>query len=160
MTFAPTVFAEAVFSPGTVLPFVIGDYSFAIVSHDTVIRSGQVLETFVVDSFFQGQPIDMQVGTGNRETFIFSGKEVLPIHDVDGNPTGLTKRGADYRSSLWRTLYRRAEKAHVAQVVAKRIGQVEDSELSIEARTEPATPVALRSRSFSEAADTLLRGRS
>lgn len=130
---------------------VIGDYSFDVMSHETVKAAGSIVERFVVDAFYQGKPLNWHPnqknaddfpGIPNRQVFEWVGRESVDVYDDLGQKTG-TKRGADYRSGFFRTLMLKAEKARVAAEGKKTIGDVSDAELQKAAFTAPVDAKAL-----------------
>ena len=106
MAFSPAAFGGA-FTFGLTL----GDYRFQVISHRRTVAAGMVEERFVVDAFYQGDPLNWNPGS-NRETIWFGGKESQDVYNDQGELTG-TKRGADYRATMNFKLYERAEAARL-----------------------------------------------
>lgn len=120
---------------------VIGDYSFDVLSHQTVKANGGVTERFVVDAYYQGKPLpwhpnqknaDDFPGLPNRQIFEWVGRESRDVYNDLGQKVG-TKRGANFGtdgdSGFFSILMLKAEKAHVASESKKAIGEVTDAEL-------------------------------
>ena len=141
--------------------FTIGDFRFDVVSHERVIVGEMVEERFVIDAFFQDQPFDWNPGgrpdypgMPQRENWKFVGKLSQDVYDANGVKIG-TKRGADFRSSFFRELMRRVDKAQVAQQQGKRISQVTNADL--QGLTPP--PINLTTKSLDAAVTFLKEGR-
>lgn len=129
--------------------FAIGDFTFDIISHERVIIGATVEERFVVEASHLGQPLAWSSDRrgSNRELFKFVGKLVVDVYDDLGVKVG-TKRGADFRSSLHRTLFQRAE----AFRTGVRMGRVADA---VVAAATSTLRDALKTRSLDEAVEEL-----
>ena len=153
--------------------FTIGDCTFSIISHERVIIGASVEERFVIDAFFQGQPLPWNNGS-NREDWKFVGKlsqDVYAPFDAAIADGGVqiteaeakrrqdrgqlvvyekvgTKRGADLRSTFFRSVYQRA----LAAQRGVRMGTLNDAEIELATRDAKAD---LKTRSLDEAVTAL-----
>lgn len=149
------------------MSFVIGDYGFDIISHETLKANGGITERFVIDGYYQDKPLNWHPNSDNhdfpdmphRQIFDFIGKESVDVYENRGTedkPDMVkvgTKRGADYRSNLWTILMLKAEKAQIASQGKRVIGQIADAELTKAAFVEP---VDLKAIPLEQAKDVLV----
>ena len=151
----------------------IGDFSFEVLAHATVIQrngrhitdmlgrprnlgAGGVLEQFDVRVFYQGEPLPWGAldfpAEPHREIFEFYGQESVDVYDDKGEKAG-TKRGADFRTRFWPSLVNCAEKALAARTLGKPLKDVLDSDFDKVLLVEP---VELKTVSIDEAAARLV----
>ncbi len=106
----------------------IGPFRFEILIHETTEGDRSILETFVVDAFYRGQPLNWRPGEigkddfpgrPNRQRIQFSG----PKQNRDGS------RGTDWRPRLWPHLMFRAQQAAAAAEQGKTIADLRDWKL-------------------------------
>lgn len=128
--------------------FTLGDFRFDVFSYERVNVGGMVEERFVIDAFFQEKPL-LWNGRSHREDWKFVGKLVQDVLNNRGEKVG-TKRGADIRSSFFRSIYQRA----LAVQRGVRTGRISDAE--VESATG-ALRDSLKSRTIDEAITELTR---
>lgn len=132
------------------MSLTIDQFRFDFLAHERVLAGDTVKERFLVAVFYQGQPLNAFTdvpGSPNQEWFEFFGPLVQDVYNDRGEKVG-TKRGADFRASLPRLLYERAESARSG----RRMGQVDVAERE---RVTAVARAALLARSLDEAVQDL-----
>lgn len=120
--------------------FTIGQLEIDVLRHVRVDGSrfptpdpSSIADYFVINARWQGNAIDFYPNQGKKVdplAFGFVGKKVVIIRDENGEPTGATKRGGDFRGMrFWRVVGRRLGKAVLARQLGKRVGELTRDDL-------------------------------
>ena len=168
MVFEPSLFEAARFAVKGARPLdrIVEGVRIVVVSHTrSAPTPGVISERFEIDLFnADDTPLNIINDPGkpaNRLEIIWIGAETVPVYNELEVQIG-TKRGADFRTRFWPTIFRVIGKRLLARDLGKAIGAITPADIAAAtgntgalARAEAVAPLALNAHTIDKSIELL-----